>query len=63
MLLSCDYLEGLLSIKNYVAQRSDYRVEVYRRVILYHILNMKNIIQTIAKAVSGVEYHFVLCKA
>jgi hypothetical protein len=57
-----DYTVGLLSIEDCVAQRSGNRVEVYWGRIWCPALNMKSVVQTIAEAVVGIKYNFILCK-
>jgi hypothetical protein len=55
--------EGFLGSKDCMAQGSCDGVEVYWGVILCYALDMRRIIKTIAKVVTEIKYHFVLCKA
>jgi hypothetical protein len=57
-----DFLEGLLYIKYYLAQRSSNRAGLYSRGIFCGALNMKDTVQAVAEAVIGIEYYLVLYK-
>jgi hypothetical protein len=48
-----------LDIESHKAKRSSERVFGWQG-ILYHALNMKSIVQTIAEAVTEIKYHFPL---
>jgi hypothetical protein len=65
MVFPCNYSKRLLGIKDYMAQRfcDGVLVELGGGGVLSHTLNIKYVIQTIAEAVTGIKYQFVLYKA